>query len=103
MKNVFKRGLAILLIAIIIVSSLSISSFAAVSQPQIANTGIRDQVCTSFNNTTAPQYYTGQYTYDNLSTMSASNLKTALNTLMKSTHKNESTYNNCRDYAYYTE
>ena len=103
MKNLFRRGLALLLIVVILVSAFSISSFAAVSQPQIANTGIRDQVCTSFNNTTAPQYYTGQYTYDNLSTMSASNLKTALNTLMKSTHKNESTYNNCRDYAYYTD
>ena len=102
MKNIFKRGLALLLIVMIIASALSISSFAAVSRPA-ANTGIRDQVCTSFNGTTAPQYYTGTYSYDNLSTLSASSLKTTLNQLMKSTHMNTSTYNDCRNYAPYTD
>ena len=102
MKNILKRGLALLLIVMIIVSSISISSFAAVSRPQ-ANTGIRDEVCTTFNGTTAPAYYTGSYSYANLSTLSASTLKSTLTTLMTSTHKDESTYANCRDYAYYTD
>ena len=101
MKNLLKRGLALLIVLMILVSSIYISS-AAVSRPQ-ANTGIRDQVCTTFNNTTAPSYYTGTYSYANLSTLSSSSLKSTLTTLMTSTHKNTSSYDNCRDYAPYTD
>ena len=103
MKNILRRSLALLIIVMILVSSLSISSFAAVSKPQISNTGTRDEICTTFNGTTAPSYYSGTYSYANLSSLSASSLKSTLATLMSSTHRNQSSYNNCRDYAYYTD
>lgn len=102
MKRFFKRGLAILLIAIILVSSIYIGSFAAVSAPS-ANTGIRDQVCTTFDGTNALSYYTGEYTYDNLSALSASALLSELRSLMTDTHKKQSSYDNCRDYSVYTD
>ena len=103
MKNLLKRGLALLIILMILVSSISISSFAAVSKPQISNTGERGEICTTFNGTTAPEYYTGTYSYANLSTMSSSELKSALSKLMTSTHKTQSSYDDCRDYGYYTD
>lgn len=90
------------MIAVILVSVFSIFSFASVSRPQ-ANTGTRDEICTTFSGTTAPSYYTGSYSYGTLSSLSQSSLLSQLRTLMTETHDNNSSYDNCRDYALYTD
>ena len=103
MKKVLSRGLALLLAVIVIVSAISVSSFASNLQPKIANTGERGEVCTTFDGTTAPLYYSGTNAYSYLSTLSASSLKSALATLMTSTHDYISSYDDCHDYGYYTD
>ncbi len=102
MKRYLKRGLAVLMIAVILVSVFSVFSFASVSRPQ-ANTGTRDEICTTFSGTTAPTYYTGSYSYDTLSQLSSSSLLSQLRRLMTDTHDGTSSYDNCRDYVYYTD
>ncbi len=102
MKHVLKRGVAILLVALIIVSALCISSFAAVSRPS-ANLGTRGQACTTFDGTNALSYYTGEYTYDKLSDLSANALLLELRELMSDTHHSTSSYTNCRNYSGYTD
>ena len=59
------------------------------------NSGTRDVWCTTLSGTSASSYYTGSYTYDNLSEQSASTIKSSLRTLMKSTHKKLTSYNDC--------
>ena len=65
-----------------------------------ANSGKRDELCLSLDGTGAADYYTGNYTFDYLVTLSPSNLQSALNALMKSTHKNITSYNDCRDLVF---
>ena len=65
-----------------------------------ANSGKRDELCLSLDGTGAADYYTGNYTFDYLVTLSPSSLQSALNTLMKSTHKNITSYNDCRDLVF---
>ena len=59
------------------------------------NSGTRDIWCTTLSGTSASSYYTGSYTYDNLSTLSSSSLKSSLTTLMTSTHSKTSSYDDC--------
>lgn len=68
-----------------------------------ANSGIRHEVCTSLLGTSADSYYTGSYTYDNLSQLCGDDLLAALRTLMTETHEYKSTYANCRDWAVLTD
>ncbi len=63
---------------------------------QTSNSGIRDEVCTTLEGTTASSYYTGSYSYDALSGKSQDALLQALRTLMKETHKKNSTYDDCK-------
>lgn len=67
----------------------------------IYNWGVRGETAT-FLTTNATSYYTGSYTFDNLSELGSSQLLTNLRSLMSSNHKATS-YNNCRDYAKYTD
>ena len=59
------------------------------------NSGTRDVTCTTLSGTGASSYYTGSYTYDTLSTQSSSSLLQSLRTLMTSTHKKISSYDDC--------
>ena len=59
------------------------------------NSGQRDVVATTLNGTSADSYYSGSYEYDVLSQKSASEIQTALATLMKSTHSYISSYDDC--------
>ena len=102
------KGLSALLLVIAIIASLfTFSTSAASSEPtkysKEYNSGQRDIVCTTLSGTSAGSYYSGSYSYDSLSNLSASTLKSSLTTLMKSTHKYTSSYDDCRDMAVNTD
>ena len=107
MKNLKTRILSLILILVLLVSTLVIPSSAASGQPaqysKQYNSGQRDVVCTTLDGTSADDYYTGSYTYDNLSQLSASALQSSLKTLMTQTHKKTSSYADCRDMAVNTD
>ncbi len=106
MKRYTKSMVALLLAFIFIISSC-LPIFAvdarAAGQPSSYsssyNSGERDVVCTTLNGTSAASYYTGSYTYDNLSSLSASSLLSTLRTLMTSTHKKITSYSDCKNYS----
>lgn len=103
MKSLTKSVLSVLLVLTLVIASFVPAYAASGDSTTLYNEGQRDEVCTSFDNTTAPDYYTGSYTYDNLSTLSASSLKSSLNTLMSSTHKYTSSYDDCHYLADHTD
>ena len=101
MRTNLKRIMALLLAFILIISTV-LPSFAAGQPSEYSsskNSGERDVVCTTLDGTGADDYYTGSYTYDQLSGLSSSALLNNLRTLMKTTHKKQTSYDNCRDYA----
>ena len=103
--------LALFLMLLMLVQSTVVTTFAIVpvevdtgiyqagTQPSKYssqyNSGQRDVVATTLSGTSASSYYTGSYAYNLLSEKSASEIKSALNTLMTSTHKYTSSYNDC--------
>lgn len=98
---------AILIIAVLLLS-LSVSAFAESVTLQHeyatdANSGIRDEVCTTLDGTTVDTYYTGDYSFDALSALSGDALLQSLRTLMKSTHTYQTSYDECRDLAVKTD
>ena len=97
MKKMFRSTLASLLIIVILLTSY-LPTVAATGQPtkysSEYNSGQRDVVCTTLNGTSAASYY-ASYSYDTLSEQSSSQLFSTLQTLMKSTHKYTSSYNDC--------
>lgn len=101
MKQYLKSGFAALMVLVLILTAF-LPSYAA-GQPSsystASNSGERDVICTTLNGTSAPEYYTGSYTYNNLVTLSSSSLLTTLRKLMTETHKKQTSYDNCRDYA----
>ena len=107
MKTRSVKLLALLIAIILIVSSLPIFATAAddlqYNYSKEYNSGKRGEVCTTLNGTSASSYYTGSYTYANLITLSQSALQTSLKTLMTSTHKYTSSYDDCRDMATKTD
>lgn len=103
MKSLTKSVLSVLLVLTLVIASFVPAYAASGDSTTLYNEGQRDEVCTSFDNTTAPDYYTGSYTYDNLSTLSASSLKSSLNTLMSSTHEYTSSYDDCHYLADHTD
>lgn len=96
----FTRALSLLLVIAIFISALCINTSAA--SPTIRNTGKRDVICTTLSDM-AKGYYTGNNTYEALSSKSSSELLTSLRNLMKSTHSYKSSYDNCRDWPSYTD
>jgi len=99
MKNLKRSTLAILLVLIFLATSFVFSYAAEPTQPteysSEYNSGQRDVVCTTLDGTSAGLYYTGNYTYDVLSELSASDLKSQLTDLMTSTHSYISSYDDC--------
>ena len=106
MKNLKRSLLSLLLVLVLFISSF-VPSVAAETQPskysKEYNSGQRDVVCTTLNGTSAGAYYTGSYTYDRLSALSAESLKSSLSTLMKTTHSYTSSYNDCHYEAHRTD
>lgn len=111
MKNNIKL-LSLLLLLIMLVQSTVVSSFAVSpveidtgilqatgTQPSTYsteyNSGTRDVVATTLNGTSADDYYNGSYEYDVLSEKSASEIQSALASLMRSTHSYTSSYDDC--------
>ena len=101
MKAKNLKLLALIISILMVLSTLSIVVSAAPSTySKTSNSGTRNEVCTTLSGTSASSYYTGSYTYDNLVTLSASNLKSSLQTLMRSTHTKITSYNDCRDMVF---
>lgn len=106
-----KRSLSCLLLLAMLLSLLTFSApsevFAAGDQPasysDTYNSGTRDVVCTTLSGTGAADYYTGNYTYANLSGQIEDTLLQSLRKLMTDTHKKTSSYNDCRDMAVNTD
>ena len=107
MKINSKRMIAFLLSVLIILSSY-VPVFATDSSETLVysktkNSGYRDEVCTSLDGTSAEEYYTGDYIYDNLDDLSGDDLYDALHDLMTDTHKKISSYDDCRYKANQTD
>lgn len=106
-----KRSISCLLLLAMVLSALTFSApgeaYAAGNQPtsysDTYNSGTRDVVCTTLSGTGASDYYTGSYTYANLSTQSENTLLQSLRKLMSSTHTKVSSYDDCRDMAVNTD
>ena len=93
---------ALALAMLMLISGLLI--LVTAGQPSVystaSNSGTRDEWCITLDGTSVSSYYTGSYTYETLLTLSPSSLKSSLHTLMTSTHKKITSYNDCRDYAF---
>ncbi len=105
MKKFLQKSLYLTVVLCLVLSSVVTTSFASskTTYSTEANSGTRDEVCTTLEDTSAADYYTGQYTYDNLSTLSESQLLSSLRKLMTDTHSTITSYNNCRDFAHLTD
>ena len=103
MKHFVKRSLSVLLVLVLVVSLLS--SLLTVSAA--TNTATRHQLCTALSSQ-AKSYYTGQYTYDNMSVLTGGNesclnsmdspLFQRLNSLMTSTMTDSVSYKSLTSY-----
>ena len=98
----FTKIISVFMIVAILLSTLCVSTSAAVATPTIYNTGTRHVICTSLS-TMAKSYYTSNYSYDTLSDQASGTLLASLRKLMKDTHKNTSSYDDCRDLVKYTD
>ena len=101
MKNYIKSAISMLLVLVIILS-LTLSAGAAAQPTRYStssNSGERGTVCTTLSGTRAASYYTGSYTYDNLSQLSSSALLASLRTLLTNTHTDPTSYSDCKNYA----
>lgn len=101
MKRIFA-----LLLVLCVVLSLTVSATAGELQHNYstsANSGIRHEVCTSLEGTSVDSYYTGSYSYDQLTALSGNALLMYLRELMTETHTHTTSYANCRDYAVKTD
>ena len=82
----YLKNLVALLLAFVLLLTTYLPVFSAQSSQVTYNWGERDELATELSSD-ALAYYTGSYTYDNLSEMSSSSLKSSLTTLMTSSHK----------------
>ena len=102
------RKLSTFLLILALLLSLSLPAMATDTEVQYqystqANSGVRHEICTTLDGTSAHTYYTGDYTFDLLSQQAGNTLLQSLRTLMKSTHKKTSSYADCRDMAVKTD
>ncbi len=104
MKNKWIRQAAL---ALLLCTLLGLLPIFASTQPAVysttSNSGERDVICTTLAGTGAGKYYTGAYTYDSLSELSARQLYDRLEQLMTDTHHTITAYSDCRDYANKTD
>ena len=98
MNKLLKKSLVLTLVVSLLLSFTLVFAFAApATYSSSKNSGTRDEVCTTLAGTSAGSYYTGKYTYDNLSTLSREKLLDTLYDLMY--HTKLTSYDDCRDYA----
>ena len=93
----------VLLLSIVMPASATQSSTLQHNYSSEANSGIRHEICTTLEGTSVDTYYTGDYTFDNLSQLSGDALLQSLRTLMKTTHHTQTSYDQCRDLAVKTD
>ena len=108
MRNYVKSTVAALLAIVILISTcLPAVAVGQGNQPKKYskeyNSGERDVVCTTLDGTSASSYYTGQYTYANLSSQTTAQLFNSLRKLMRDTHNRLSTYNDCKNMSDQTD
>ena len=92
--------------SLVLTLALILSLFAglelrAEAASYLYNTGVRGEVCTSLSDY-AKAYYTGSYSYENLSTKTGSALRSTLYTLV-STNKKNYVYDDLKTYLPYTD
>lgn len=101
------QKIAIVLLAVILLLSLTSRAFAdeaaILVYSQDANSGTRHELCTTLDGTSVDTYYTGEYTFDTLSSLNGDALLQSLRKLMSDTHTHTTTYGDCRDYAVITD
>ncbi|MBO5702242.1 MAG: endonuclease [Clostridia bacterium] len=103
MKNTAKRFVSFSMV-LIMLSVLTVSAFAEkVTYSDTQNTGIRDEICVSLEGTGAVAYYSGDNSYEKLSSLTDIELLAALRNLMTVTHTYKSTYAESRDLATKTD
>ena len=90
----YLKNLVALLLAFVLLLTTYLPVFSVTRAQESYNWGKRGVDATELS-ADALAYYTGNYTYDKLDDMSSSALKSALKTLMTSTHSYKSTYNDC--------
>lgn len=101
-----KRILSVVLVLCLILSfgpTVSADSQLQHNYSQTYNSGIRHETCTTLLGTRVDAYYTGEYTYENLSQLSGSTLLYTLRELMTDTHDYYSTYTDCKNYIVKTD
>ena len=104
-ERLIKTCALFLAIVVVICAVPSVSSQAAgqLTYSKTSNSGLRDEICTSLEGTSASSYYTGSNVYDTLSEKSSSEILSALRSLMISTHTKTTSYNDCKSYAEETD
>lgn len=98
-----KRLIPLLLCICLILCLRPVTADAANIYSTTANSGIRQELCTSLEGTGAADYYTGSYSYDQLSELYGDQLLTELRTLLTQTHTKTTTYAQCKDLAVKTD
>ena len=101
MKKYTKKLVSLFLVLVMLFSLVATIPSASAATFSY-NTGKRGVVCTSLSSK-AQAYYTGSYTYDTLSTKTASTVKSSLKTLMTNTHTTLTTYTNLKTYTKYSD
>ena len=96
-----KRCLSIALVFALFLSLFAGLELKAEAASYLYNTGARGEICTSLSSY-AKSYYTGNYTYNKLSTMTGNSLRSALYTLVN-TDKKSYVYADLRTYLAYTD
>ena len=99
----FALALVMLLSIVLPASATQQQSTLQHNYSSTANSGIRHEVCTTLEGTSADTYYTGDYTFETLSELSGDALLQSLRTLMKSTHTYQTSYDECRDLSVKTD
>ena len=101
MKKLSMRALSLILTLALFVGLFAAMAMTASAASYTYNSGTRGTKCTALSSK-AKSYYTGSYTYANLSAKSGSSLRTALRSLVK--QKNNTVgYNGLRSYMKYTD
>ena len=101
MKKLTMRALSLILTLAVFVGLFAAMALSANAASYTYNSGTRGAKCTALSSK-AKAYYTGSYTYANLSAKSGSSLRTALRALVK--QKNNTVgYNGLRSYMKYSD
>ena len=106
--KITKRAVTLLLLLLMLAQCLpgGVEVFAANKQydySDISNSGKRHETAISLDGTGADAYYEGANEFDALSSQDKDTILQSLRNLMTSTHKINSTYDDCRDMAVNTD